>query len=101
MRGTKQGRLRSRKAEPIAPDRYVTTFAARDGGTEIAHLDGIPWHEAPLPPKRHACWPQTAGFVRYFTYVERCACGAVNYDCLGRDPRWQDRNSRQSPEDCS
>jgi hypothetical protein len=89
--------LRPREAaKPIAPDRYVATFTAADDSTEIAHLDGVPWHAAPVPSTRHACWPQTKGFIRYFTYVERCPCGAINYDCLGREPLWRHRNSRRA-----
>lgn len=53
-------------------------------------LNGVPWHEAPLPPRIHKCFVQTRGWIG-FDEVHRCACGAI------RNPRfgghWLERNS--------
>lgn len=51
----------------------------------MAHKDGVPWWEAPIPRWWHRCRPQTVGMA-----VERCACGSINTP-FG----WHDRNSRR------
>ncbi|MCW2300614.1 hypothetical protein [Rhodococcus erythropolis] len=55
---------------------------------QIEHRDGIEWHQAPVPPRWHRCKAQTRGWMNLFTYIERCACGAIRRD-LGT---WHDRN---------
>jgi hypothetical protein len=70
----------------------VLAHRSDDGSTEISHLNGVPWHEAPLPRRWHFCEPQTQGWRSFFTLVERCACGAKRFDGRGR---WKDRNSRR------
>ena len=59
---------------------------------DIKHLDGIPWHEAPLPPRFHRCKPQTKGWVG-FSQVNRCACGAIKD--VGTQRGWCEKNSRR------
>jgi cytoskeletal protein RodZ len=45
------------------------------------HLDGVPWWEAPAPPRRHKHWAQTTGWLHEgLERVERCACGAIQSD---------------------
>lgn len=55
----------------------------------VEHLDGVPWHEAPIPRRWHRCRAQTTAWDRG-RRVLRCACGAYG---LGFPPRWTDRNS--------
>lgn len=63
--------------------------------TETKHRDGIAWHEAPIPARLHVCEAQTTGWVQYFTFIERCACGGLRMDRRGG---WMDRNSRRKDE---
>jgi hypothetical protein len=57
------------------------------------HLAGRSWHEVPVPPERHACWPQTVGVLAASGLpFERCPCG-------GQRPQrpfapWEHRNER-------
>lgn len=44
---------------------------------EVVHLGGVPWHEAPAPPRGHGHWAQTAGYLSGGMAVERCPCGAI------------------------
>lgn len=61
----------------------------------LRHLDGIPWHEAPVPSHRHKCWAQTDGWSG-LNQVWRCACGAIcSPDKYAQF--WADRNSRVQP----
>jgi hypothetical protein len=80
-------------AERIDPARYVKDPAASGLDFEIWHLDGMDWYKAPPPPRKHACWAQTKGWVDLHQ-VFRCACGAVSYDVH----YWMERNQRNSPE---
>jgi hypothetical protein len=57
----------------------------------IEHLHGVDWYDAPVPPHRHTCWPQTRGWIDG-EMSERCACGAFRYADLGV---WIDRNTRR------
>lgn len=44
----------------------------------VEHVDGLPWHEAPAPRRRHRHWTQTTGQDRFgLEVVERCPCGAM------------------------
>ena len=85
------GLFRKSAAVEAAPrDRFVRDY---DFGAEYTeHLDGVDWVDAPLPSRRHSCWPQTRGvFDREM--VERCACGATRFD--GGAGVWIDQNSRR------
>lgn len=62
--------------------------AERDAGIE--HVNGVRWHEAPLPKWWHRCCVQTSGWIG-LTLVERCACGAMSRN----GGRWSERNSRR------
>lgn len=57
-------------------------------GMLLSHLNGVPWHEAPLPRRLHRCWPQTRVFL-HLRRVDRCACGATRLDDHGL---WIDKN---------
>ncbi|GGU45591.1 hypothetical protein [Lentzea flava] len=64
-----------------------------EGGVKIAHRDGIPWEQAPCPPRWHHCRTQTIGRVARLGIVERCPCGAIARDPFPRE--WIERNSRR------
>ena len=68
---------------------WVPGFTSEE--TSIEHLDGVAWHEAPIPRRWHHCKPQTRGVMHYFTEVERCTCGAIR---LNGDGHWMERNER-------
>jgi hypothetical protein len=70
-------------------DRLKADAEARLGMT---HVDGVAWHEAPLPRRWHRCKPQTSGRLSGGSLIERCACGAVRYDGHGV---WIERNQRR------
>jgi hypothetical protein len=65
---------------------WVRSYEA--GGDYIESVDGIPWHDAPLPLRWHPCMPQTRGRMNGH-YVERCPCGAIRDDPRGP---WSERN---------
>jgi hypothetical protein len=67
-------------------------YVSEDGRLELHHKDGVPWYQAPAPPRRHTCWAQTDGWTNWVNRVERCACGAIRYD--GAHGVWMERNSR-------
>lgn len=82
------------REDPYARIRNMPWFTApvvSDRSTEIFHLDGVAWHEAPVPSRFHHCWPQTRGYVDYLTLIERCACGAIRGSRFG----WSERNTRK------
>lgn len=64
--------------------------------TQIAHRDGIAWHEAKRPFPLHKCRAQTTGFIG-LQAVERCACGAIrgnNYSgWLRKNERWEAKSN--------
>lgn len=61
----------------------------------IAHLGGVDWHEAPIPPKRHECWAQSWGF-HGLDLIERCACGGINIKRHHMEEDvWLERNTRR------
>lgn len=59
--------------------------------THIEDMDGVPWHQAPRPRRRHRCTAQTRALTSRMRYVERCACGAIRIDRAV----WLERNSRR------
>lgn len=66
-----------------------------DRANSIVHLRGVPWFDAPVPPTRHRCWPQTsARWVLGHELTERCACGAIRFDRDG----WLERNQRAAQD---
>jgi hypothetical protein len=67
----------------IDPARYQVD--ARRG---VAHLDGVPWTRAPVPPWLHRCWPQSG-----WGDMERCACGGLRMGLRV----WIGRNTRREP----
>lgn len=58
---------------------------------EMAHVDGVAWHDAPVPRRRHRCSPQTKAWYKPFDFIERCACGALRRN----GGPWIDRNERR------
>lgn len=80
----------------MSDEEYDARFEEARAGYEALrssqeHVDGIPWHDAPVPPRLHRCKPQTKGWVNFFTQVDRCACGAIRMD----GGRWMERNARR------
>jgi hypothetical protein len=59
-----------------------------NSGDYLESVDGIAWHDAPLPLSLHPCMPQTRGRIGGH-YVERCACGALRDSPRGR---WSEVN---------
>lgn len=55
------------------------------------HVGGVPWYDAPVPPVRHRCTPQTSEW-QGVTRRQRCACGAVRID----GGVWINRNARRA-----
>lgn len=78
--------------KPDPDSDFVLEQVSLDGSFLMIHRGGVPWHEAPVPPRRHTCQPQTVGWTGYFNQVFRCACGAIS-NRPNRD--WDERNSRQ------
>lgn len=78
---------------PSFADRFPSMARLRpadDERTRLWNLDGVSWHDAPIPKRWHRCSPQTYGVVNWFSIVERCACGAIRLDGRG----WGERNTR-------
>ncbi|MPZ67286.1 MAG: hypothetical protein GEU83_17875 [Pseudonocardiaceae bacterium] len=74
------------------------TWIPDSGDTSIRHRYGMPWWAARLPPRWHACRPQTVQLYRdggLLTGSCHCACGAVT-DHTGR---WTGRNTRRHGPD--
>lgn len=78
---------------------FVAGYHSPDRSVELHHLDGVKWHDAPIPRRWHRCWVQTYGYTGWFNLVERCACGAIRVAApvLGQS-RWRDKNSRKRKE---
>jgi hypothetical protein len=73
---------------------YILDQEALKWGMSVEHLDGVPWHDAPIPRRWHRCWPQTKGMVSG-GMVRRCACGALQRPLWSGRPYWIDRNTRR------
>jgi hypothetical protein len=71
------------KTTVLIPD---PPYAIEMDSPYLDSIDGIPWHDAPVPARLHACWPQTRGFG-----TSRCACGAIR---TAPWDSWLERNSR-------
>lgn len=61
-------------------------------GFEIAHTNGTPFSEAPLPWRWHRCRPWSRARLPGIGHIERCACGAIRRDRA----MWIEKNSRRS-----
>lgn len=75
---------------------WVTEYA--EGLDFLANRDGVSWADAPVPPRRHGCTPQTRGSFGGMLgreIVERCACGGIRASSDPVWPTWMDRNSRK------
>lgn len=59
---------------------------------EIAHTNGIPFWEAPLPWRWHRCQPWSWMNIPAMGLIQRCACGAIRRD----QGTWIEKNSRRS-----
>lgn len=55
-------------------------------------VGGVPWAEAPIPPRIHRCYAHTTGWIG-FDQIQRCACGAIRNT---RFNGWLEKNSRRS-----
>lgn len=98
------------QAAAASVTRYLPGYRSPDGKMEVEHLEGVPWHDAPLPRRFHRCWPQTRAWMNYFERIERCACGAGRIDGHswihknetrkaqpnGSSPTWQKAGSETS-----
>jgi hypothetical protein len=88
--------LRAARTEAIGR-RAVTIALPAVAEPWPLHRDGVSWHEAPLPPARHPCWPQTIGvYATSGRGFERCPCGAVRAE--RRVSPWRRRNERRREE---
>ncbi len=70
------------------------TWVRQPNAPDTRHRGGVPWDLAQIPPRWHACRPQTIELHRdggLLTGTYRCACGAVT-DCTGA---WRHRNIRR------
>ena len=66
----------------------------------VWNLDSVPWHNAPIPARRHRCRTQTYCLLDddVLERVDRCACGASSYP--ERHPGvWLECNSRTPSAD--
>jgi len=88
-------RVAAFEAAPAAPESYVSPndeFSKMRADIQrelgIRHIDDIPWHKAPVPPRFHKCTPQTSSPAAL-----RCACGAI----ASTFGPWMERNSRLGP----
>lgn len=61
------------------------------GSQRPVHRGGVPWDEAPLPPRWHRCYPHSGVWhhTEMETWLERCPCGGRRIE--GRP--WTARNS--------
>lgn len=65
--------------EELTPAGPMSPFMQRFTTWNITHVDGIPYWEAPTPPRSHACQTQTEGWKELHV-IQRCACGAMRTD---------------------
>lgn len=63
--------------EPFIGDVHSSTES------DISHRGGVPWADYPAPPAKHTHYCHTQGWIRFFTFVQRCPCGAINIDHQG------------------
>lgn len=79
------------ETQTVDADGFVLAYRSPDESTEVWHLDGVAWADAPLPRRFHRCRPQTKGTTGFFIRVQRCACGAYRDNYL----IWIRRNERR------
>jgi hypothetical protein len=70
-------------------DQFQLEYMSPHGDVALWNRDGVPWPDAPLPPRFHRCKAQTAGWTNWFEFIERCACGAAR---MNRHPLWINKN---------
>lgn len=74
--------------------KWVVVWESTTTGEFLEHRNGVAWHDAPIPRKFHRCTAQSRGFILSMKHgpviIERCACGAVNFESEG----WDERNTR-------
>lgn len=64
-------------------------------GATTVHRFGIPWADAPTPPRWHTCTQWTRHTYGHLS-IERCACGAARWiSPYGTDGAWVNRNHRR------
>lgn len=83
---------RARKPDPPVEVIDRARWQPDPHSSMVEHLDGIAWHEAPIPAKSHECRPQTRGLL---DDIERCACGALQFRHGPGSQIWGERNSRE------
>ena len=59
-------------------------------------VGGVPWHEAPAPPRFQRCYSHTSGYVGLFDLVQRCSCGAIRNPGISK--HWMEKNSRRKSD---
>jgi hypothetical protein len=74
---------------------WVTVVGSPGERLYIENLDGVWWHDAPLPRKWHRCTPQTRGCTDWLSRVYRCACGAASLNPAGGKHYWINKNERR------
>jgi len=89
----------ARYADTMPPEMLADLRARWDSSrTCVRNLDGVSWHDAPIPKKRHRCWVQTWGTINWFDDVYRCPCGASAR--AGRGGwGWVEKNTRTPKEE--
>ena len=75
-------------------DNIRASFGLNDDDENSTSLDGIAWHDAPIPPHLHRCHPQTTGWIG-FDQIQRCPCGAIRNT---RFRGWLEKNTRRKGE---
>lgn len=92
-------KARTAMTEPggLNPQAELDQYTAHEQHTHCAsttHKNGVWWYDAPLPVVDHQCKPHTRGYLRCFTLIERCACGARRLNGRGH---WTGVNERRNP----
>lgn len=62
-------------------------------GLTVHDRDGIDWYDAPKPWFLHRCVVQTRAWAEGIR-IERCACGAINFNPEKFGTHWEERNRR-------
>jgi hypothetical protein len=74
--------------QALAPAGWIVESASPNGDYTM-NRDGISWSDAPAPPRKHECRPQSSGSIGRGV-IARCACGAMRFN----GSAWRDRNRR-------
>jgi hypothetical protein len=81
--------LRRQPPPQIAAGDYQRSGDQPGGLDYIENVGGVDWFFAPVPPRRHQCWPQTRAFLNG-EHLERCPCGGIRMPPF---PGWLERNT--------